>query len=54
MEPSGFLRHPVQSATFAMQSAACARKCQRERHISNDIWNLKNEITEPDADSLIA
>jgi hypothetical protein len=53
-EPCGFLRDPIQPAAFTVQAAARAGKCQWERYISDEIRNLKDEITEPDADGLIA
>jgi hypothetical protein len=37
-----------------MQPAACAGKCQREWHIPDEIRNLKDKITEPNTDGLIA
>jgi hypothetical protein len=52
-ESCGFLHDPVQPTALTVQSAARAGKCQRERHISDEIRNLKDEITKPDTDRLI-
>ena len=53
-ETRRFFRHAIQPATFAVQPATRTRKCQRERHIPHHVRNLENEITEPNANRLIA
>jgi hypothetical protein len=54
METRRFFRDAIQSATFAVQPATRTRKGERERHIPHHVRNLENEITEPDANRLIA